>query len=254
MKNFSVSNFRDMGGLETANGSTIKFGKLYRTSPLIPKNNFDKRFIEDLNLDYIVDFRMPNEIADKKDYVPQGVQYLNLNVLDDPKFQWLALTKEDTKRNLKLDEKGRDKFIQDAVETYSYMPYSKKAWDEFFTLLDSGKTIAYHCTAGKDRTGIAALFIEHSLGRKLEDSIYEYMLSNKYRETFNKKMYFLAKLLGITKPGMEVLVYGLTNHIENINYMLDMLNKEYGSLENFLKEFYDVTEERKELWKSFYLD
>jgi len=254
MRKFSVSNFRDMGGLDTKDGRTFKFGKLYRTSPLIPKNSFDKQYIEDLLLDYIVDLRMPNEIMDKKDYIPSGCEYVNLNVLNKPDFQWLALTKEETRKNLSLDEKGAEKFIKDAVATYDYMPYSKEAWDAFFTLLDNGKTIAYHCTAGKDRTGLAALFIEQAMGREMSKSIDEYMLSNVYREAFNKKMFFIAKLAGITKGGMIALKYGLTNHIENIEMMLNMLNKEYGSFDNFMKEYYDVTDERKELWKSFYLD
>lgn len=65
------------------------------------------------------------------------------------------------------------------------MPFNNKAFDKLFKLLlKNDGSVYYHCSAGKDRTGIATFLIMMALDMNEEDAINEYLLSNKYLKNF----------------------------------------------------------------------
>ena len=82
----------------------------------------------------------------------------------------------------------------DNVETYQnvmeesyklYINNHKHVWKEFIkTLLRSGgKPVIYHCSAGKDRTGIASYIIQKLLSNSMDDIFKNYLLSNQLLTT-----------------------------------------------------------------------
>lgn len=51
---------------------------------------------------------------------------------------------------------------------------------EFFShLLASGEPTVFHCTAGKDRTGLAAALLLHALGATQDEILTDYLLTNQ---------------------------------------------------------------------------
>ena len=58
-------------------------------------------------------------------------------------------------------------------------------WKEFIkTLLRSeGKPVIYHCSAGKDRTGIASYIIQKLFSNSMDDIFKNYLLSNQLLTT-----------------------------------------------------------------------
>ena len=177
-------NFRDMGGLVTPYGK-IKCGKIFRTSTFTPKCKADKGFIDNMHLDAVVDFRTPQEVKATPDVLPEGVEYIDAMVFsaDAP---GLSSTPANTVDIFHMKDGEMDaarKFIED---TYAVMAYSK-AYDKVFELMDEGKTFAFHCTAGKDRTGIGAMLIELAFGRTFDECKVGYLASNDYHAKSNKK-------------------------------------------------------------------
>ncbi len=60
------------------------------------------------------------------------------------------------------------------------MPFGNPAYQRLFNLLlENDGNIYFHCTAGKDRTGVAGFLIMMALGMSEEDGVKEYMLSNQ---------------------------------------------------------------------------
>lgn len=250
----TIDNFRDMGGLKTADGKVFKEGKLFRTAALTAKTPADKYFIESLYLDTIIDFRTPTEVAEGPDYVPYGVEYVHASVLNSPEHQALVFSSAEKMKLLTASKEDMDKLKKIVSDTYRVMPFVTEPYSELFKRMDEGKTIAYHCTAGKDRTGIAALFIELNLGRNLFDAKYEYMLSNDYRADTNRKIYKLLKLCLAPKHAIEGCMYALNNHPDNFDLAIKTILEKYSSFEEFFLKEYDVTPERVALWKSYYLE
>ena len=70
---------------------------------------------------------------------------------------------------------------------YRYMPFGNPAYEALFERVLCGDGgVYFHCSAGKDRTGLSAMLIMMALGMSEEDIIHEYMLSNIYLKPVNE--------------------------------------------------------------------
>lgn len=251
MKNITLVNFRDFGGLETPYG-VFKKKKLYRAAVFSPKNNADNAFISAMNLDAVVDFRTNAEVMEKGDVLPDGVTYLHAPVIredDSP----IAPTKDSVKRLLKLKPDELDPMRQFIFNEYRKMPFSR-AYDEVFALLDEGKTVAFHCTAGKDRTGICSILIESAFGRTLEQCKAEYLASNSYREKDNNKIQTFLTLTGVKKYMRDFVIELLVTTETLFDAAISAITEKYQTMEEFLEKEHDITRERVEKWKKIYLE
>ena len=67
-------NFRDIGGLKTKDGKTIRWGKIYRSDNLsqLETNDFSK--FNNMHIKTVYDFRTDHEIKGKEDHLPENVQ------------------------------------------------------------------------------------------------------------------------------------------------------------------------------------
>ena len=247
----TIDNFRDMGGLNTPYGK-IKEGKLYRTSTLVAKTEADKYFIEGLDLDCILDYRTTDEALENPDYVPEGVEYLHVPILRED-GALVGLTDKAKLKFLRATPEMSKALIEGISATYKEMPFSL-GYNELFKRMDEGKTIAFHCTAGKDRTGISAMLIEMAFDRDLDDIKYEYMLSNDMRYATNIRIKRIMKMVFAPKHAIDACWYALTNHIENFEVALALILEKYGTFKNYLKEHFGVTEERIAKWREFYIE
>lgn len=242
-----------MGGIKTAEGKRIKNGMLFRTAIIKPRNKKELRYLNSLKLDYIVDLRNPYEIDKHPDYIPAGCEYINAPVL---------ISKADTgvvPRDIKEYVKNA---IQEDIElatkefadTYNFMPYSVEAYSKLFKVLNEGKKIAFHCTAGKDRTGIAAMMIQLALGCTMESVVEEYLKTDRYRRRFNATRHALIKIFVRKKYLVEYFVMCAYAHESYIRLGLKAIYDKYPTIGDFLLNEYGVTKENIEKWKEIYLE
>lgn len=244
-------NFRDMGGLETPYGK-IKCGKIFRTSPFAPKCKADKEFIENMHLDAVVDFRTPEEVKATPDVLPDGVEYIEARVFeaDAPGISSTPATTVDIFHFSDEEIVAARKFVE---ETYAVMAYSK-AYDKLFELMDEGKTFAFHCTAGKDRTGIGAMLVELAFGRTFDECLEGYLESNNHHAKNNRKIAIGLRLMGIRKTLREFVAEVLQTHERLFDIAKKSILDKYASAQEFLEAEHGVTPERVERWKQFYIE
>ena len=77
-------NLRDLGGIRTVDGRTVRHGMLYRSSYLYKLSDADAELLQDsIGLSTVVDLRSPSELAEKTDTLPEVVKYIHLPPLDD---------------------------------------------------------------------------------------------------------------------------------------------------------------------------
>lgn len=235
----SGRNFRELGGYETLSGKKIKMHKLLRTGNLADLSPFDKQFLTDYGVKYDVDFRSKEEVDNQPDRVPDGVEYIY-----DPVFS------EDLTNSSKsitdLDTQAHD----DADFGFNHMHYAyedmiesepaQKAYRKFFDVLlentVDGKSVIFHCTAGKDRTGFGALLALSALGVPLNTIKKDYLLTNITTKDFVDSMIEHARQNGKNENVLQSIRDIQSVRSEYLDHAVKVLNDEYGGINNYLRD------------------
>ncbi len=165
----TVSNFRD------ASIYNMLSGKIFRSAKLSNLSITERNKLEDLNIHKIVDFRDPREIKKSPDNLSPFLKerYINLSISAQTLSRMVTAYKDN-----KDDAIYYEKVMEESYKLY--LENHKNVWKDFFKILitSKGRPILFHCTAGKDRTGIASYLIQ-SLCDEEENFIDEsYLLSN----------------------------------------------------------------------------
>ncbi len=252
MKN-KPNNFRDMGGL-CCGEKRIRQGKLYRSASLFDLSDTGKRMLDQLKIDTVLDLRSDEEVANKPDYVPSGSTHIHLPVFDNKEFDLVVVSKEQVDRVLSLKGDGIDEMRKQKYMVYASMPFAKQTWNHLFSCLDKGETILFHCSEGKDRTGMAAAVIEYCLGRTLPQIAEQYLLSNEYVKWHNRKTQLLLLLLRKEKRLRDVIQFCETVDMSQFDTAYTAAVKNYADFDDFLLQEYNITPARKELWQSLYTE
>lgn len=218
-------NFRDLGGIRTTEGRYVKWGKLFRSDDLVNLTPQDLTYLNHLDIHSIVDFRSADEIKNAPDRCPASVMNsFELSITPG------NLSPEHIQNNFnKID------FSQFMVDINEELVSDSSAIDryrEFFQLLTDKDNIPvlYHCTAGKDRTGMATALILFSLGVDEKTIMDDYLLSS---------VYLVDKYAPIVEryPQMAPLV---TVKKEYLQAGIDKMKQDYGSVENYLVQVLGV--------------
>ncbi|MDL2222895.1 tyrosine-protein phosphatase [Bacteroidales bacterium OttesenSCG-928-M11] len=212
MKLNAANNFRDLGGIRTQDGRTIKINQLFRSDDLHLLTDEDLISLEKLPLYTIVDFRSEGEEESLPDKLPSGLK----NIF---KFPMSPGNVSDLSSVLGGLSQGVDFFMEQMYITLISDPDCLSYYEKFFVLLQNEDNIplVFHCSAGKDRTGIAAALILFALGVEEETIMSNYLESNihlekKYGNSFEEYPQF--KDMFFVKPNylLAALSHIKTNH------------------------------------------
>lgn len=253
----SGRNFRELGGYKTQDGKTVKMHKLLRTANLATLDQTDLKFLQDYGVKYIVDFRSKDEVEREPDRIPKGATY-NF----DPVFSE-DLTESSKGIDEIINQKGHD---PKAGFNHMFLAYddmiksesAQKAYRHFFDILlandEENKSVIFHCTAGKDRTGFAALLVLSALGVPLETIKKDYLLTNVATTDFVKDFLQAAKDKGANEATISVLKDLQTVHSEYIDYVVTTINQIYGSVGNYLSDIMRLTDDEIRKLRKIYLE
>jgi len=242
-----VVNFRDVGGLKTTQGKTVKWGKIYRSDNLsqLRTGEFDK--FNDLQIKTVFDLRTPQEIEGKEDHLPPNVSYVHApSVLDHGDL--LSGMRSKVLNGEISDEES----IQIMAEFYrgivaDNVPALKQLLQ---TILNSDAPVLYHCSAGKDRTGITTALILSVLKVDRQTIINEYLLSDYYRRQKVERMLTKAKIAKVIKPrlGVGVIQNFMSVNERYLNEAFNYIDSNYGGMDAFIKNQLGISDaQRKQI-------
>lgn len=247
-----VRNFRDLRGYKNKYNEVIKKNMIFRGASLDEISEEDVEYLEnELNIRYILDYRSQGEANQKPNATFKKAQNirvgaLNLGNVDKNSFDFQQLIAGKT---TKEEMKALYKFLQDG---YRIMPFNNEAYHRLFEVLLKGEgSIYFHCSAGKDRTGISAFLIMLALGMSEEDCIHEYMLSNYYIQMFNESIMSRVNATEEIKKYCSTLLYVVK---ESIVASIDAIKDKYSSYDEFLLKEYNIDEEKKAILRKFYCE
>jgi len=227
-----VVNFRDIGGLTTTEGKTVKWGKIFRSDNLSTLKNKEFKKFNALNIQTVYDLRTPSEIAPKKDNLPGNVNYIPFAIIND---NGDLLSKMKSKViNGEVSEEQSRKMMLDLYRTSVTDNVLLK--ELIHNIVNSDGPVLYHCSAGKDRTGVVTAILLSILKVDRETIINEYLLSNFYRNQKVKSMLGKAKLATIVKPHLQTKVIENFMSVDRdyINAVFEVIDSQYGGTDSFI--------------------
>lgn len=170
---------RELGGIRGANGRPIRHGLMYRGSPLIDLAFEQREVIDGLGLRLILDLRAMGETDRREDYVPAGCGYVRRCGMFDKDGHEVDFSPLGIGRIMESIRRDPEGFMSDL---YASMVFGNRAVHELVDRLrDEQVPLYFHCTAGKDRTGVCAAIVLLLLGVSRDDIMQEFLLTNEYR-------------------------------------------------------------------------
>ncbi|MNU19402.1 Tyrosine-protein phosphatase precursor [compost metagenome] len=239
-----VTNFRTIGNIKNNDGRTLKEGMLYRSGHLHKLKKRSIKTLGNLRIKEIIDLRNSKEISQKPDVIPQNVDYKNYSAFEDEGDQLDQAKKLVLKGKVKGSD--ADQRMLDFYKTYAAEnpEIIKKIIHE---ILDSETPVLYHCTAGKDRTGIITALILTILKFDRTTIYNDYLLSNNYRKQLVQKRLHLANNLHFLYPKMDLNVIEKLSWIEK-NYLetaFSEIDKKYGSIDIYIHQNLGISENKR---------
>lgn len=241
-------NTRELGGYKTADGKSVKWGVLFRSDKLSDISLEDQKYLKNLGIQRIVDFRSKAEKTEDPDKIPDGVAYIEMPIEVDGAMRTKieAILKGEINRNVKdfLIEAN-----EEFIKNYSHI-YSKFLKD----LAKEQKPTMFHCTAGKDRAGFAAAITLIAIGVSKEDAINDYMKTNEYTAERIDEMISKIELMSLYQTDGELLRPLLGVEREYLEAAFKAAENEYGSIENYIRSGLNISEKEIQQLRSFLLE
>ena len=166
-------NFRDLGGHPTADGRRTRPGMVYRSAHLAHLNSEKPHPLESIRLRTLITLQSRLEVRHlgppRAEFLESGVRWEHIPI-GDTWFREDGFHKIDT---------------QPGNEHLVILTEFRNDWQMFFKLLAERDVypLLFHCSAGRDRTGVGAAMLLEMLGVSRERIVADFLVSN---ETFPK--------------------------------------------------------------------
>jgi protein-tyrosine phosphatase len=244
-----TDNTRDLGGYQTRDGRTVRWGKLYRSGDLsgLKKSDFD--YFRRVGIRQVIDFRVPEDLERKPDHLP------TTDSLITRQFSMYGNDLNRKENRKLLQRSDPDDFNSEEILLDYNRRYVTQHTDEFAQtfeeLLQPEQPLLYHCSAGKDRTGLMSALLLLVLDVPRETVMRDFMASNYYRrKTIRFKARF-SPLIGINQrialPLLEVRPIYLEEAFRTIE-------EKYGSLDNYFRDGLGLSEQEQMELREKYLE
>jgi len=162
-------NFRDLGGYPTADGRRVRWRRLFRADGLTRLDDQDGALLNELGLHTVIDLRTPGEVETRGSFPHDlvAVDYHHLPLTD------VLPPPEDLQRYVE-PEFVTSRYRQMFVEGSASISRAVRV------LAAPGALPAvFHCSAGKDRTGVVAALVLGFLGVPRHVIVDDYSLSGE---------------------------------------------------------------------------
>ena len=223
-------NFRDLGGYRTVEGSRVRWGCVFRSDALHDLSERDGRLLRGLGVRHVCDLRRDQERATAPNRLPAdtGIEIEHL-----PIGGLAAEINGMSSRMMRgeIEQVG----VQEMADVYGTILGLYAG--TFATVVRRAAASArapmvLHCTAGKDRTGVAAALLLSVLGCARDTVLDDYELSHRY--------YSEAKIAAV-RPQLEAAGVEFSN-VEVffaasravMDRTLSAVEEAYGGIEEYL--------------------
>lgn len=251
--------FRDLAEANKPGEPVLKKGLLFRSSDFNELSKEEAEFLKnEINLGQVIDLRAPEELLLEPDVTPEGVKYTDIPLLgneDNP-----AVTKKTRMAVLKRRTNEPGGMEGHMVEIYPIIVSSEQSQQgikKIFNILlnkNDEKSIVYHCTQGKDRTGMISVLILSALGFSKERIIEDYMYYNHFHKLKRFWIFVGMTIFLFNYKLAKNLHVALITKKRYIEAAYLEIESKWGNAINYLKEAIGLTDADLTKLRTLYLE
>lgn len=244
-------NFRDLGGYRTRDGRHVKWNTLFRSGSMHGLTDADYAALEQRGIRVVCDFRDTRERAAEPVAWPGAGAPRVLS--EDYALDMAGFLPRGPAKDWTADAARAAMTASYPRMLAQFHGQYRRMFDE---LLARHAPLAFNCSAGKDRTGVAAALLLTALGVPRETVIQDYLLTNRYLDT--------AKLVGkdgtgsvanplggMPAPVMQALLAADRRYIEAA---LTVLDGHRGGADGWLRDEMGLTRPKLLQLRAAYLE
>jgi protein-tyrosine phosphatase len=243
-------NFRDLGGYASADGRVVGWGRLFRSDALHQLSPDDLDAIRRLGIRVVCDLRNTNEVEVDVSRFPvdDSVRRLHLPIGGDAAD---APSIIDLIQSGQIPEFG----VEAMISVYALMVEHGAV--AFGTVVRHAAhpdhlPLLFHCTAGKDRTGVTAMLLLSVLGVADDVILDDYELTTAYRS--GARVEELRPVLEAAGVDVERVRPFLTAPREVMAGTIAGIRDRFGGVEEYLAGPAGVPEADLDRLRSLHLD
>lgn len=227
----SVRNARDLGGYETQGGAYTKSHKYVRCAGMDSLTEVDRQYLIDYGMRAVIDLRSTAERQKEPNVLEEDdvINYYSIDLFGGGDAVLVP-------QNMDFKDMG-DLYC---ILLDQAQPMIKEVFKTFLKYPYDG--VIFHCSAGKDRTGVIAGLLLDLAG------CHEYDIVKDYSESYENNMEINEKLERMLEPGQARYLYSEPLYMMK---MLNHLRDHYGSGKEYLLEIGLTNEEIDELRENF---
>ncbi|MBP8235016.1 MAG: tyrosine-protein phosphatase [Rhizorhabdus sp.] len=222
-------NLRDMGGYATTDGRTVRRGLLYRSGVMSYLTEADERHLASLGIATVCDLRRGGE---RKRHPSSWCERAGVFYWSRDYAESSGVLGELLRGTLPDAAAVRAKMLH--LYTELLVDHAPSYRFLFARLAEGQVPLLFNCSAGKDRTGVAAALILSMLGVPRETVFDDYLLTNRFAD--------FGRLFDDSRGGYdqydavdpEVLRPLLAADADYLDAMYDSLDRDHGGLDAYL--------------------
>ncbi|MFT3821279.1 MAG: tyrosine-protein phosphatase [Rubrivivax sp.] len=234
-----ATNFRDLGGYRGHDQRPLRWRRLFRSDHLGNLSDADRRALAQLGVKRAFDFRGVQERAAATYDLP-GLQQHSLAIEPSVAQRMTDLVQAgvvlDAAHMTELMHELYERLVDDNAARYA-------EWFEH--LLADDSPLVFHCTAGKDRTGVAAALLLAALGVPRPVIEHDFLLTNQH---YRRPVITSAV---IPEDALAVL-WGVRPSF--LHTALETIEKRLGGLEGYLGKQMKLTPAARARLAASYLE
>jgi protein-tyrosine phosphatase len=239
-----TSNFRDLGGYPAASGKHVKWGRIYRSADISKLTDSDLQALQSRHVALVCDLRGPQEVAQAPDRLPTGARRLALPAGSekiDPRLMMGG-------KNINRDSLMRAVYTKTSFFKAKYKPM----FDELLAL-DGDQALLFHCTAGKDRTGIGAALVLSALGVDRQTILKDYAATDVYWQAGREQSLQRMAQAGMSAEAVTAVRPLLAANPAYLAGTFAAIDQQYGSVDKYLTVEMGLTPQRLATLRTKYL-
>ena len=221
-------NTRDLGGYCTKDNMVTKFHVFVRSSRLTDLTDNDNDLLKKYGITDIIDLRGVTKI--QSTFISDD----NINK-DYFNFYYLPLS------TVEMEQYAKEHELEDDFnfgEGYKFLLDNKVKIKEIFDILANAKGgVLFHCTAGKDRTGVVAALILGLCNVPDEDIIANYQVTGTYVDGKSFMQSYVPNMKKSDAMFMKTFLIRLKERNENVEKYLLSCDISKENLEKIKSKF-----------------
>ena len=258
----TLPNARDFGGIKTRDSKTIKGNIIIRSSYLNKLKAEDAKKLCEINgLKTVIDLRSQDEINKRPDYIIDGVKYEYIPFFDDSSMEMTSGMGSDVLSALKKSSSIEElkNYVPDLNDVYRLMARDNYSTSQISACIkriinNRNGSVLFHCTAGKDRTGVTAAILLKMLNVSDDIIMEDYLFTNNVSVKKSVKFSRLARIFLRNKELAEKIRRVFLAEKEFLKAFFDTVNEIYGSFESYLEKGLNITAEEIDSFKNYILE